>query len=126
MTSKNERSPRITTVGWGKMEVESLGPGRDYKLWPGGGRAWDWRETGTAHSPGIQVADVAELVERGCRVVILARGVFSRLKVTEEARSYLERHGVEVITADTGKGVRLYNERCDKLEPVGGLFHTTC
>lgn len=126
MDSENKRSPRITSIGWGKMDVEALGPGKDYKLWPGGGRPWDWRETGTAHSPGILVEDVAELVERGCTTVVLARGVFKRLKVTDQALAYLERHGIEVIAADTENAVRIYNDRCEKQLPVGGLFHTTC
>ena len=65
-------------------------------------------------------------MERGCTVVILARGVFNRLKVTEQAVAYLERHGIEVISADTKNGIRLYNERCEQQVPVGGLFHTTC
>ena len=29
------RSPRITDVAWGRMEVEGLGAGRDFKLYPG-------------------------------------------------------------------------------------------
>jgi len=33
------------------------------KLFPGGLREWDWRETGTRHVPGIQHADVQELIE---------------------------------------------------------------
>ena len=33
------------------MTVAGLGDGKDFKLWPGGGRAWDWRETGTHHRP---------------------------------------------------------------------------
>jgi hypothetical protein len=54
------QSPRITHLEWGAMEAEGLAPARDMKLWPGGGRAWDWRETGTHHVPGIQIADVEE------------------------------------------------------------------
>jgi hypothetical protein len=52
------QSPRITHLVWGEMEVEGLDPARDMKIWPGGGRPWDWLETGTHHVPGIQVADV--------------------------------------------------------------------
>ena len=51
-------SPRILAVSWGHMEVESLGAGKDFKLYPGGGREWDWSETGMSHSLGIQPADV--------------------------------------------------------------------
>ena len=35
------------------MEVEGLGAGKDFKLYPGGGREWDWSETGMRHAPGI-------------------------------------------------------------------------
>jgi hypothetical protein len=40
------------------MEIDGLGKGKDFKLWPGGGRPRDWRETGTHQVPGIQPADV--------------------------------------------------------------------
>ncbi len=123
---EDKKSPRIKSIGWGKMDVESLGRGRDYKLWPGGGRAWDWNETGTAHSPGIQVEDVEELVTCGCRTIILARGVFSRLKVTDEALAYLKEQGVETIVTDTNRAVQMYNNCIDKDIAVGGLFHSTC
>lgn len=126
MTTIDKPSPRITSVGWGKMDVETLGRGKDFKLWPGGGRPWNWKETGTSHSPGIQIEDVAELVERGCTTVILARGVFGRLKVTDQAISYLEKHGIETITAETKRAVQLYNDCAEKNIPVGGLFHSTC
>ena len=126
MHNKEPKSPRIELSGWGKMEIESLGRGKDFKLWPGGGRPWDWAETGTTHSPGIQVEDVEELVAHGCRTVILARGVFSRLKVTEEALAYLQSHGIETVATDTKRAVQLYNNCIDRGVPVGGLFHSTC
>jgi hypothetical protein len=39
-------SPKIVAISWGRMEVEGLPPGKDFKLCPGGGREWDWSETG--------------------------------------------------------------------------------
>jgi hypothetical protein len=33
----NGRSPRITHVSWGHMEVEGLGGGRNFKLYPSAG-----------------------------------------------------------------------------------------
>jgi hypothetical protein len=35
---KQKSSPCINHVSWGRMEVEGLGAGRDFKLYPGGGR----------------------------------------------------------------------------------------
>jgi hypothetical protein len=60
-----KRSPRIIHLAWGEIEAEGLARARDLKLWPGSGRPWDWRETGTHHVPGIQVGDVQELLENG-------------------------------------------------------------
>jgi len=62
MSEKGVRSPKIAHLAWGRMEVEGLPPGRDFKPWPGGGREWDWGETNTHHVPGIQPADVEELL----------------------------------------------------------------
>jgi hypothetical protein len=31
-------SPAITNLSWGRIEVEGLPAGKDYKLFPGGGR----------------------------------------------------------------------------------------
>ena len=128
MNLNDRQAPRIVSSGWGKMEVRSLGRGKDFKLWPGGGRPWDWNETGTSHVPGIQVADVEELVRHGCRTVILGCGVFSRLKVTREALDYLQEQGIETIVVDTKRAIRTYTEDLDRDRnyPVGGLIHTTC
>src|SRR5207253_1492648 len=80
---KQKSSPHITHVSWGRMEVEGLGAGRDFKLYPGGGRAWDWRETGTHHVPEIQPADIQELLDHGSRVVILSRGMLRALQTRQ-------------------------------------------
>lgn len=57
-------SPRIVRLSWGQIEVEGGIRFRDAKLYPGGSWEWDWRETGTQHSPGILPADVEELLHR--------------------------------------------------------------
>jgi hypothetical protein len=108
------------------MEVEGLGGARDVKLWPGGGRAWDWAETGTDHVPGIQAADVEELIERGSETVVLTRGRERRLEVVPETLSLLRARGIVVHVEVTPEAVELYNELAARGERVGGLFHSTC
>jgi hypothetical protein len=122
---KETRSPRITHISWGRMEVEGLGPGKDFKLYPGGGRAWDWRETNTEHVPGIQPADVQELIEHGSRVVVLSRGMQLRLQTCPETLQLLKDKGIRVHVEETQSAAELYN-RLAQSEPVGGLFHSTC
>ncbi len=124
--SQQERSPRVLEVSWGQMKVDHLGNGKDFKLWPGGGREWDWDETGTRHVPGIRPADVEELVARGAGVVVLSRGMDKRLQVDPATYEYLERHSITVHTAETNEAVRIYNDLAGEGLPVGGLFHSTC
>ncbi|GIF42080.1 Mth938-like domain-containing protein [Actinoplanes xinjiangensis] len=118
-------SPRITSVVWGTMEIEGLEPGKDFKLWPGGGRPWDWRETGTQHSPGVQPADVEELLDNGATVIVLSRGMEERLEIDPATLAFLRDRDVTVHEAETTEAVRLYNELAGT-EAVGGLFHSTC
>ncbi|WP_430788962.1 Mth938-like domain-containing protein [Actinoplanes sp. G11-F43] len=118
-------SPRIRSVEWGRMEVDGLEPGKDFKLWPGGGRPWDWGESGTRHQPGILPGDVAELLDRGATVVVLSRGMELRLGVDPATLDLLRERGITVHQAETTEAVRRYNELA-ATEPVGGLFHSTC
>jgi hypothetical protein len=108
------------------MEVAGLGAGKDFKLWPGGGREWDWRETGTRHLPGIQLADLEELLEHGSRTVVLSRGMLRMLQTCRETLELLEKRHIPVRIAETRAAAGIYNELADAGEPVGGLFHSTC
>lgn len=55
-------SPAIRHDVWGYIDVEGQPrPFKDAKLYPGGAREWDWRETGTRRRPGVQPADAEEL-----------------------------------------------------------------
>jgi hypothetical protein len=125
MEEKQQRSPRILHISWGRMEVEGVGQGRDFKLYPGGGREWDWSETNTHHVPGIQPADVEELLEKGSKTIVLTRGMHLVLQTCPETLQMLEKRGVPVYIEETKAAVALYN-RLAETEPVGGLFHSTC
>jgi hypothetical protein len=89
---QEKRSPRIVRVCWGRMEVEGVGMGKDFKLYPGGGRAWVWAETGTRHSPGIQPSDVEELVAHGATAVVLSQGMNKRLQIHPDTRRWPKAH----------------------------------
>lgn len=118
-------SPRIAEVSWGRLELEDGRSFKDAKLYPGTAREWDWTETGTHHDPGIQPADVTELLDAGVTTVVLSRGINERLRVKPETLDMLESRGVDIHVLQTEQAVRVYNDlRTD--EAVGGLFHSTC
>jgi len=124
---KNEnRSPKIKQVSWGRLEVEGRAePYKDAKLFPGGSREWNWRETGTNHVPGIQQTDVQELLDHGAKIVVLSRGMKECLEVPRETLEFLKGREIPVHILPTADAAKLYNQLAEK-EPVGGLFHTTC
>jgi hypothetical protein len=124
---KNQlNSPRIKDVSWGRLEIEGKDePYKDAKLFPGGSSEWNWRETGTNHEPGIQPADVQELLDHGARVAVLSRGMKECLQVPQETLQFLKERQIETHVLPTTEAVQLYNQLAEK-QAIGGLFHTTC
>ncbi len=121
-----DRSPCIDRISWGRMEVAGLGVGKDFKLWPGGGREWDWRETGTHHVPGIQPVDIEELLDNGSKTIVLSRGMLLMLRTCQETLDLLEKRRIPVHIAETKAAAEYYNRLASCGERVGGLFHSTC
>jgi hypothetical protein len=112
--------------GWGFVDVDGLGRLRDAKLWPGGGRGWDWNETGTHHRPGIQPADLADLLDHDPDAVVLSRGRQLRLETTAEALALLTARDVEVIREETGVAIGEYNRLAAAGRRVAALLHSAC
>jgi len=113
------------------MEIDDLGTGegpvtgKDFVLYPGGGREWDWSVTGMRHSPGIRPVDVQELLDRGAAAVVLSRGMDLQLEVDPETLELLASRGVTAHVLRTEEAVRTYNELAGTVA-VAGLFHSTC
>jgi hypothetical protein len=125
----DESSPKIIAQRWGVVEVEQsegLVTYKDVKLFPGGAAAWDWRTTGTRHSPGVQPADVADLIERQPEVVVLSRGVQLVLQVMPQTVALLRAGGIEVEVLQTEAAVATYNRLVAEGRRVGALIHSTC
>jgi len=119
------KSPKITHLIWGRLEIEDGRSFKDAVLFPGGAHEWDWRNTGTQHEPGIQPADVQELIDQGATVVVLSMGVHKRLRIHPETLELLNEHAIDVHTLQTDEAVERYNELAATTS-VGALIHSTC
>ena len=126
MNRTDTHSPLIERLSWGRMTVDGVGSGKDFKLWPGGGRAWDWNETGTRHRPGIQPADVRELLEMQATTIVLSRGMLLQLQTCRQTMELLQGQGITVHVLETKQAAETYNRLASQNEAVGGLFHSTC
>ncbi len=125
----DEKTTLITHLSWGRMEVQinvTTHTFKDCKVWPGGAKAWDWRLTGTQHQPGIQPADIEEILAQGIEVMILSRGMQRMLRTCPETEQYLRRQGVEYHIEETTQAVELFNTLTRQGQKVGGIFHSTC
>ncbi len=83
------------------------------------------RDRYCSHEPGIQPADVAELLDHGATTVVLSTGMANCLNVCRETLRLLADKRVRTHVLPTAEAVKLYNELRDE-ERVAGLFHTTC
>jgi hypothetical protein len=118
-------SPRVTNVSWGRLRIEGHGSFKDAKLFPGGAKEWDWRESGTSHSAGIRPSDVEELLELGAEVLVLGTGMYGRLRIGTDTLRLLEERAVTYHQLRTSEAIELYN-KLRETEEIGGLFHSTC
>jgi hypothetical protein len=133
--SSFQLSPDITHLSWGKIETVNNENGikqifRDCKLYPGTAVEWDWKKTNTRHIPGIQVADIGEMINQ-VDIIILSKGMDEVLQVHPDTLAYLQylkdEHLIsEFYILQTEKAVALYNQLNNEGKKVGGVFHSTC
>ncbi|XP_020363576.1 mth938 domain-containing protein isoform X2 [Oncorhynchus kisutch] len=114
-------SPEIASLSWGHMKVKGCSSSyKDCKVWPGGSRAWDWRETGT------DPADLEEVLQKGVATLVIGRGMSEALQVPPSTVDFVRQRGVELIVLQTEKAITEYNNLVGQGAKVGGIFHSTC
>ena len=120
---------QITDLAWGQIEVTVDGEAqrfKDCKIWPGGAREWRWEETGTHHSPGIQPADIEEILAQGVEVMVLSRGIELMLHTSPQTEQLLRSKGIDYHIEETKQAAALFNQLTQQGRRVGGIFHSTC
>ena len=125
----NKKQDLIIHISWGHMEIIINGKTqqfKDCKIWPGGAKNWDWRLTGTDHQPGIQPADIKEILDQGIEVMILSKGMELKLHTCPETEELLRAKGIEYHIEETNIAVNLFNQLVQQGKRVGGIFHSTC
>lgn len=76
---------------------------------------------GTSHR--ISLAEAQEIFEEGAEILVVGTGLFDRVRLSDEARAYLEARSVQVVLVSTLKVARYWN----RLEGKAiGVFHVTC
>ena len=115
----------IASFRWGQVVDASGHTFKDVRLFPGGVEEWDWRKHGTRHVPGIQIADLEDLLATEPDVVILSRGVELVLQVPQATIDFARAHAATVLVLQSEQAVAEYNRRI-ATERVVALLHSTC
>jgi len=125
----NTQPALITHISWGKMEI-TIGDKtlyfKDCKVWPEGADNWDWNLTGTHHKPGIQPADIEEILKHNVEVMILSKGMLLMLHTAKETIGLLDSFKINYHREETRNAVRLFNNMANQGIRAGGIFHSTC
>jgi hypothetical protein len=125
----SDASPTITHISWGRVEVDVGGQTlsfKDCKIWPGGAAAWDWTQTGTHHTPGIQPADLDEILAHDPDVVILSRGMQRRLQTADETKRLLQARNIPYEILETNEAAERFNTLAEDGQRAAVLLHSTC
>ena len=121
--------PHIDSIKWGAIQVsddnKEIQVYHNVKIWPTKSCKWNWKETGTQHVPGIQIADVREFIDM-VDIVILTRGMSLALQVPQATIDYVKKQGKQCYVGQTEEMIILYNQLSAAGKKVGGLFHSTC
>lgn len=115
----------VSSFRWGQIVVSADRTFKDVRLFPGGAEEWDWGKTGTRHDPGIQIADVEDLLATNPDIVILSRGVDLVLRVPQQTIDFVRGHVREVLVLQSEEAIGEYNKRI-RNERVVALVHSTC
>jgi len=107
------------------------GKNYDYDIevrWTGEVLKW-WRTEGHV----FDVGDLKRAVEQNPDTIVLGTGAYGVVKVTEEAKKFIQEKGIKLIIDKTEKATKTFNIICEeseketgKQEKVIGLFHLTC
>ena len=101
---------------------------KDAKVYPGDCENWDWNSNTppTRHKPGIQVADIREILATNVHFVVLSKGVQGVLECQQAVLDACRAAGAELVHELTPVAVQRFNELAAANQRVGGVFHSTC
>ncbi|XP_063807369.1 mth938 domain-containing protein isoform X2 [Pseudophryne corroboree] len=78
------------------------------------------------HHPGVQPADLEEIVKKDVKTLVIGCGMSEALQVPASTLEYVTSHAIDVRVLRTEKAVAEYNSLASQGVRVGGVFHSTC
>lgn len=119
-------TPEINATSFGSITIDSKKYDHDVVIGLGGeitkrNKKLSKELYGTSHK--ISLAEAKFIYTTGVEKLLIGSGMFGRVHLSDEAKTFLEDKSVEVIFAKTSKAIRRWNDASGKMI---GLFHITC
>jgi len=112
----------IDSYRFGCIVVDGTAYRRDLIVLPSGVVPDWWRQEGHL----LQLEDLAPLLPRLPRILVIGTGMFGRLKVAPSVLELLATAGSTPIIERTGIAWQRFNDCLTREEVVAGAFHLTC
>lgn len=111
----------IEHYDFGKIRIDGEEYTQDIIVSSDGVDSW-WRKD--SHWVGVE--NLGEIIERRPKKVIFGIGFSGVMEVSDEAKEYLKKLGVEVIIKPTKKACDDFNKLSSENENVIAALHLTC
>lgn len=117
----------INECSWGVINTNDDKIYKDVRIFTDKTEKWDWGTTGTRHDPGIQIADVEDMLNSDVSYCVLSCGMQGVLKIKQETLDFLTQKNIKIYKDLTPEAIKIFNELSTKFpNKVIGLFHSTC
>ena len=113
--------PEIQALRFGRIVIDGVVYNRDVIIFPDRVRS-NWRRR-DGHNLALE--DLAEVLESNPEAIILGRGLFGRMKVSDDIRELITEQGIELVVLRTEGASKAYNELRERRRVVAAL-HLSC
>ena len=110
--------PEIQALRFGRIVIDNVAFNRDVIIFPDRIRS-DWRRR-DGHNLALE--DLAEVLESNPEAIILGRGLFGRMKVSDDIHELITEQGIELVVLRTEGASKAYNELRERRRVVAALL----
>ncbi len=113
--------PEIQALRFGRIVIDDVVYNRDVIIFPDRVLS-NWRRR-DGHNLALE--DLVEVLEGNPETIILGRGVFGRMKVSEDIRALITERGIELVVLRTEGASKAYTEMRERRRVIAAL-HLSC
>ena len=113
--------PEIQELRFGRIVIDDVVYNRDVIIFPDRVLS-NWRRR-DGHKLALE--DLVEVLEGNPETIILGRGAFGRMKVSDDIRELITERGIELVVFRTEGASKTYNEMRERRRVIAAL-HLSC